>query len=206
MNNTLSAGSTAALDAALGINPARSEPPTFEPWPKIGRLKGCGMVVTEKLDGTNAQVYITEDGRVYAGSRTRWLQPGKGTDNFGFAAWVAEHEDELRCGLGPGRHFGEWWGLGIQRGYGLAERRFSLFNTHRWSGAEPARTAPACCHVVPVLARGEFTTDAVERVMADLASMGSHAAPAYMNPEGVVVWLSTTRTLFKRTFVEGAKG
>ena len=56
--------------------------------------------------------------------------------------------------LGVGQHFGEWWGFGIQRGYGLHERRFSLFNTGRWS--DPA-VRPACCGVVPVLADGDFT-------------------------------------------------
>lgn len=39
--------------------------------------------LTEKIDGTNAQVYIADDGRVVAGSRTRWISPED--DNFGFA-------------------------------------------------------------------------------------------------------------------------
>ncbi len=101
---------------------------TFEPFPKIGRLtREC--VITEKLDGTNAQVIITEDGRIAAGSRTRLITPAG--DNMGFARWVQEHAEELITGLGPGRHFGEWWGQKIQRAYGLTEKRFSLFNTTR---------------------------------------------------------------------------
>jgi hypothetical protein len=90
------------------------------------------MIVTEKLDGTNAQVHITDDGRIFAGSRNRWITPD--ADNFGFARWVAEHEEELRA-LGPGSHYGEWWGSGIQRRYGLDEKRFSLFNVGRWTRA-----------------------------------------------------------------------
>jgi hypothetical protein len=78
-------------------------------------------------------------------SRSRWITPDD--DNFGFAAWVEANRDELLT-LGPGRHFGEWWGSGIQRGYGLpkGEKRFSLFNVSRWG-----ESRPACCHVVPVL-------------------------------------------------------
>ena len=119
--------------------------PEFVPFPKIPRLFRP-FVVTEKIDGTNASIHVLEDGQVLAASRTRWITPE--ADNFGFARWVHEHEEELRVGLGIGSHFGEWWGSGIQRGYGLKEKRFSLFNTARWS--DPA-VRPACCHVVPVL-------------------------------------------------------
>ena len=78
----------------------------FKGFPKMARLSR-EIIVTEKIDGTNAQVFITDDGDVMAGSRTRWIYPGD--DNFGFAAWVQEHRDELLT-LGPGQHFGEWWG------------------------------------------------------------------------------------------------
>lgn len=47
-------------------------PPEFEPWPKIARLNRH-IFVTEKIDGTNSQLFITEDGDLFAGSRTRWL-------------------------------------------------------------------------------------------------------------------------------------
>ena len=97
-------------------------PPEFRPFPKIPRFDR-EVIITEKIDGTNASVHVTDDGHVFAGSRNRWLTWDQ--DNFGFARWVKEHEDELRTGLGPGTHFGEWWGLGIQRGYDLHERRFS---------------------------------------------------------------------------------
>lgn len=122
----------------------------FLEFPKIARLsREC--IVTEKIDGTNAQVHIIPEsefaamaldttlilatrpihGVMLAGSRTRYIVPA--SDNHGWAAWVREHSEEL-WGLGPGRHFGEWWGSGIQRGYGLqkGEKRFSLFNTTRW--------------------------------------------------------------------------
>lgn len=165
---------------------------TFEPFPKIARLfRNC--VITEKLDGTNAQVIVTEDGQVAAGSRNRLIFPG--ADNFGFAKWVEENKEELRK-LGPGRHFGEWWGQGIQRGYGLTEKRFSLFNVARW---RDDAVRPACCHVVPELYVGEFHSDVVRGVLAGLRMVGSTAAPGFKNPEGVIVWHEASRQLFKVT-------
>lgn len=164
----------------------------FEGFPKIARLsRGC--VITEKIDGTNAAVCIDECGEVWAQSRTRIITPEE--DNFGFARWVQEHADELRA-LGPGRHFGEWWGAGIQRKYGLSEKRFSLFNTARWT--EPS-LYPACCSVVPVLYEGLFTTDAVAEAIMRLRSQGSYAAPGFMQPEGVIVWHEAARIMFKKT-------
>lgn len=160
----------------------------FPAFPKIPRLRRA-IVVTEKIDGTNALVSIDEAGVVRAGSRSRWITPE--ADNFGFAAWVAKHADELRA-LGPGHHYGEWWGAGIQRRYGLAERRFSLFNVGRWQG-EPL---PACCGLVPVLAEG-VGDHVVEQALARLRAEGSIAAPGFMRPEGVVVYHSAARSLFK---------
>lgn len=163
----------------------------FEAFPSIPRLsRSC--VISEKIDGTNAQVYVGEDGVVLAGSRNRWITPE--ADNYGFAAWVKAHEEDLRTGLGPGRHFGEWWGSGIQRRYGLSEKRFSLFNAGRWSSERPA-----CCHVVPVLYAGIFTSTVVDEVLAKLGRDGSVAAPGFMNPEGVVVYVSAAKQLFKKT-------
>jgi hypothetical protein len=166
--------------------------PAFEPFESIVRLsRNC--VISEKIDGTNAQVCVLDDGRVLAGSRTRWITPED--DNMGFARWVAEHEEELRTGLGVGKHYGEWWGAGIQRRYGLAEKRFSLFNSGRWTDD----VRPKCCHVVPVLFSGIFTSTAVDEALAKLAREGSAAAPGFMKPEGVVVYVVAARKLFKKT-------
>ena len=65
----------------------------FQEFPKMARLTR-EVIVTEKIDGTNAQVFIADDGTLLAGSRTRWITPTD--DNFGFAAWVEAHRDELR--------------------------------------------------------------------------------------------------------------
>ena len=176
--------------------------PPFVEFPKIPRLSR-GMVVTEKIDGTNAQVHITEDGRILAGSRTRWITPQD--DNYGFAAWVEAHKDELR-NLGPGSHFGEWWGQGIQRRYGLNEKRFSLFNVGRWGpGARDEAIRPACCSVVPVLYAGDFSVEEIDARITSLQAMGSVAAPGFMQPEGVVVFHVASRTLYKKTIEKDAE-
>lgn len=170
----------------------------FQPFPKIARLnREC--VITEKIDGTNAQVFVAEDGAVIAGSRTRWITPAD--DNFGFARWVAEHADDLRL-LGPGSHFGEWWGSGIQRGYGLqkGEKRFSLFNVARWSDERPA-----CCSVVPELYCGPFSTDAVNGMADYLRVAGSKASPGFMKPEGIIIWHEAARLMFKVTLEKDAE-
>ena len=184
--------------------------PDFQAFPKMARLsREC--VITEKLDGTNAQILITEDGQMFVGSRTRWITPEQ--DNFGFAAWAHEHRDQL-LNLGPGRHFGEWWGSGIQRNYNLKERRWSLFNVSRWClhGEEPQQiptadprvvkmqdVLPPCCHLVPVLRRGEFSTTMAESALHDLRERGSVAAPGFMKPEGIVVFHVAGNVGFKKT-------
>lgn len=164
----------------------------FHPFPKIARLNRT-VIVTEKIDGTNAAVRVTETGSVTAQSRKRIITPEQ--DNFGFAAWVQEHADELRDGLGEGLHFGEWWGQGIQRGYGLDEKRFSLFNVNRWDND----TLPACCHVVPTLDIYKFDSHRIGYLLNTLSANGSAAAPGFMNPEGIVVFHTAAQQLFKAT-------
>lgn len=174
----------------------------FRPFPKMARL-AREMIITEKLDGTNAQVLINDTGdKISAGSRTRMITPED--DNFGFARWVEANKEEL-LKLGPGRHFGEWWGQGIQRNYGLKEKRFSLFNVRRW-GPGGDFPPPACCHVVPVLHKGLFTTSSVIVEMDRLYRNGSSAAPGFKNPEGIVIFHTAGGYLFKKTFEKDDTG
>lgn len=218
----------------------------FKEFDSIPRLTR-NMVVTEKIDGTNAQITIVPNGGVaelpdagqrdltkvtaivgdtlvYAGSRNRWVVPGD--DNFGFAKWVYENVEALVTQLGPGTHYGEWWGAGIQRRYGLAEKRFSLFNSGRWAsphnlqistdfkesgpeGAEPTRCLQApLCHVVPLLKLATFDTSTIDTQLERLKTLGSVAAPGFMQPEGLVVYHVASRTLFKKTLDknDGHKG
>jgi hypothetical protein len=198
----------------------------FQSFGKIGRLFR-DVVITEKIDGTNAAVGIKlasyhpnettpfiPDGvkvidrggfevngmcnfaLVYAQSRTRLIHPGM--DNHGFARWVWDNAEYLVENLGEGLHFGEWWGSGINRGYGLpkGEKRFSLFNTHRWGDIE--FNLPSLS-VVPVLFTGPFDTGSVTYAMDTLRQIGSLASPGFMRPEGVVVYHRHANALFKAT-------
>lgn len=168
----------------------------FVEFPKMPRLSR-EIIITEKIDGTNASVTITEDGQFLTGSRTRWITPDN--DNFGFSKWAHDNRDDLMR-LGIGTHFGEWWGLGIQRGYGLSERRFSLFNVSRWGdGGKDAESRPGCCRVVPVLYRGQFDMGHINGRLDVLATSGSAAAPGFMKPEGIVIFHTAANLCFKKT-------
>jgi len=169
----------------------------FEAFPKIARLsRDC--IVTEKIDGTNAQIFIGENGEFLTGSRTRWITPQD--DNFGFSKWAHENKDELLT-LGAGRHFGEWWGQGIQRNYGMNKKVFSLFNAVRWE-----KNCPSCCSVVPILWNGDFSLLDVGFVMIRLKLFGSKASPNFMNPEGIVIYHTAANIGFKKTFEKDNTG
>lgn len=202
--------------------PPFNELSLFQAWPKMARLsRGC--TITEKLDGTNAQISIVPSEDVppshaavtyrnnnlciFVGSRTRWIWPGKQTDNYGFAGWVRGNAEEI-LKLGIGRHFGEWYGAGIQRTYGLKEKRFALFNTARWidRGFMPGIVARdgtgepiSCCHVVPVLYQGEFNTVEIGGTLSVLKKYGSVAVPEFMRPEGIVIYHAASGLCFKKT-------
>lgn len=161
----------------------------FDKFPKIPRLMR-DIIITEKIDGTNAQIHISENGKEFlVGSRTRFINPT--SDNYGFASWAYEHKKEL-LELGPGRHFGEWWGGKIGRGYGLTEKRFSLFNTSRWNDSHPA-----CCDIVPVLYEGPFSQQAIITCCDTLTSQGSVVAPGFMRPEGIIIFHTASNSCFK---------
>jgi hypothetical protein len=210
----------------------------FRAWPKIARLNR-DITITEKIDGTNAAIGVVEvsgeaefkaidpfqsiyvnDGTrycaVYAQSRKNIITPER--DNFGFAKWVWGNGEELARVLGPGLHFGEWWGSGIQRGYGLTkgDKRFSLFNTKRWAGHEAElANAVSALRVVPILYEGPFDREKLSDRLAwyreeladfawpdalnDLRLNGSKAAPGFMNPEGIVMYHQAANLMFKVT-------
>jgi len=172
----------------------------FVAFPKMARLFR-EVIISEKIDGTNACIKITEDGQFLTGSRSRWITPDD--DNFGFSKWAHDRKDELMK-LGVGTHFGEWWGSGIQRGYGLqkGEKRFSLFNVARWLENDDL---PAFCNVVPVLFKGLFATSEVEKSIVLLKQFGSYAAPGFLMPEGVVVFHVAANMGFKATIEKDDK-
>lgn len=159
----------------------------FRAWPKIPRIENEKVLFTEKIDGTNACVIIDEDGNFGCQSRSRIITPDN--DNYGFAKWANENKEDLMK-LGVGHHYGEWWGQGVQRGYGLSEKRFSLFNTSRWG--EHNLNTPQCCYVVPII-----PSVSIEECKQILLENGSLASPGYARVEGIIMYNELTKTYYK---------
>lgn len=177
------------LMAALSPNLNTGE---FAAWPKTPRVgkSPAGVVVTEKMDGTNACIVIENGEIVGIQSRNRFIAPGD--DNFGFAKWVAEHADEL-IKLGNGTHYGEWVGPGIQNNpHNLTEKALYLFNV-----ARPAHTLPECVRQVRVLYEGNVRDGLVDELMSDLRT---HGDLNEYTPEGIIIYCRKTQTREKATF------
>jgi len=179
--------------------------PEFQEFRKIPRLSR-DITITEKIDGTNGLIYIDYSGEIFAGSRSRWLwgsiQDKICNDNHGFARFVKDNQKELMK-LGPGYHYGEWYGKGVQkRHYNLSEKRFALFNTARWIGNP---YLPSCCQVVPILYTGLFDSLMIKVALECLQYSGSHISPGYMDPEGIVIYHCASRSYYKKTISNDEK-
>jgi hypothetical protein len=204
--------------------------PEFHAFNKIPRLSR-DIILTEKLDGTCSLVYIDENNLIYAGSKERWLwgepQEEIHNDNHGFAHWVKENKDELKQ-LGRGYHYGEFLGQGIQRSYGLKEKRFYLFNVGRWvdyrnipCGQFPREYeefylrelkekkqnpklefCPECCYLVPILYEGSFDMERIILELNSLEEFGSKAIPGFKPAEGLIVFHTAGKYLFKKTIID----
>lgn len=185
--------------------------PAFGKIPRFNRE----VVVTEKIDGTNGVIEVGEgdlqdsDGvSIRAGSRNRWLTPEE--DNHGFARWVSENAASLVRDLGPGLHYGEWYGQGVQRGYGLTEKRFMLFNTARW-GEASARFRTPNLEVSTVLWEGGMKglmsplegpegfegENHLTFLLSNLKVWGSQHVRGFDRPEGIVLYHTAANSLFK---------
>ncbi|XVU22566.1 RNA ligase family protein [Actinoplanes sp. CA-054009] len=156
---------------------------------------------------------------VRAGSRNRWLT--RKSDNHGFARWVDENAVGL-AKLGAGQHYGEWFGSGIQRGYGLNEKRFALFNVSRWKDDRPGHWAekgyPYASAVqvpeevpglttVPLLVVGDgySVSEAVDISLGLLERIGSVAVRGFSRPEGVCIYFSASNSYMKAFTEYGGK-
>jgi hypothetical protein len=176
-----------------GTNAAVVVAPYLEDWsPYDAQIQaapgvefGPGVIVIDPADGKLVVVY--------AQSRKRVIQPGKQTDNYGFAQWVREHASELVL-LGKGVHYGEWYGQGIQHGYGMDHRRFALFNPD-------AQDLPDCVDVVPVLTRGQASelNYRIGLMHLVLENNGSFAPGAALGSkaEGMIIYHTGSRQVYK---------
>ena len=180
----------------------------------IGKLY---MSITQKIHGSNAQIYIykneNEDIEIKSGSRSRWLD--EKDDNYGFAKFVNDNKQEFIEKLGEGRHYGEWCGPGINSGEGLKEKTLCLFNWRKFAGKE----LPERVTTVPLLYKGTISMDSINDAMEKLKSQGSMLVPGYMNPEGIVIdldgqlyknvfdqeetsWKKTTKSIIRKESVD----
>ncbi len=209
----------------------------FVKWGSTARLFR-DVTVTEKIDGTNAciiferlpqeinpdlpalhendPIAITDlnggQYAVHAQSRNRLITPF--SDNQGFAKWVVTHAYDLLYVLGEGRHYGEWWGQGINRGYDMDRKVFSVFNTAGWhkvpegmttSRADRRRSTSLDIDCIPVLDTITFSEDAIRDLAEELMFTGSRASAqytgkAFAKPEGVCIYHKAADTVFKYTF------
>jgi len=165
----------------------------FIAWPKIPRYENDNVIITEKIDGTNACIAIHNDGTYHVQSRNNIITPEK--DNAGFAQWVKDNWEQLQL-LGPGYHYGEWWGGKIQRGYGV-EKRFSLFNSGRWN----QENTPPCVSVVPILYQGKLTPEVIKTIKQDLITNGSKAVPGWMKPEGFCIYYTQSK-IYQKVIID----
>lgn len=172
----------------------------FKAFSEIKALGKMQMSITQKIHGTNAHIMITPDEttgevKLQAASRTKFIFPGKNTDNYGFAQWCEDNKEELIRLLGIGRHDGEWAGPGINSGEGLTQKMFVLFDHWKWPAE---RQLPVQCAVVPVLYHGPIDLTEVQKAMDSLQREGSRLVPGFMRPEGCVVQFAGVR--YKQVF------
>lgn len=148
--------------------------------------------------------------RVTAQSRNRIVTPNRSgftTDNYGFAAWVHENRQVLVEVLGKGLHYGEWYGKGVNYGYGLDHKRFALFAVDRYDQAELlwARKLDVPIETVPELWRGTFSEDIVMELINDLRTYGTripHLSQGVHESqipkaEGLIVYHTQSRQVYK---------
>jgi hypothetical protein len=197
----------------------------FEPWGKTPRFVNETITITEKIDGTNACIVIlpydaeahhemTSTGKALmlnmdevpgfepthtfaTQSRKKFIWPGKQSDNAGFAQWAWDNAVDIVGDLGYGKHYGEWWGRGIQRGYEQDTKKFSLFNPWRYSEDGDRLFTVKEMGTVPILYTGTASEEAVKSSLFYLEMEGSVAAPGYMRPEGVIVSYKLAQRSYK---------
>ncbi len=178
----------------------------FKEFDKVPRFYPSEICFTEKIDGTNGCIIVDENNKVIGvQSRQRLIVPGD--DNYGFAKWVDENKDDIGNLLGQGYHYGEWWGKGIQRGYDMDRKVFSLFNVHRWKHLQELDAKDTLIDCVPyhyfsINNVKEFSV-VVSKMVEDVESKKVISSSAkkygidYKNVEGFMIWHDRLKTYMK---------
>lgn len=98
----------------------------YDVMPNVSAVDYKGKI---KLHGTNAAVVIESTGAVRALSRASVLS--RESDNYGFAAYVADHLAESYSQLSQTNKtiyvYGEWCGKGVQKGVALSQLQSRVF-------------------------------------------------------------------------------
>jgi hypothetical protein len=202
----------ASFDASWGTDHVTRREPLFRSFSSIPRWSK-GVAVSEKIDGTNAQIHIVQygdeefdfDGHAWlaiaknferdqymlVASRNKYIMLDQ--DNQGFGNWCLANVAEL-WKLGPGRHYGEWAGPGIQKNpLNLEEKRLFMFNP-KW-----VDQGPSCVEIAPVLAECMDAGD-IDQLMADLKRNGTQVEGGKGQAEGVVIYHHGSGKLYKATY------
>ena len=191
----------------------------FIKYPKTKRFSS-DIIITEKIDGTNAQlVYDKENEVLLAGSRNRFITVDK--DNYGFARWVDDNREILTKYFNSFSNipvYGEWWGSGIQRGYGLTggEKYFSIFNVGLFGPVMPSELHAIGVRYVPVLYEGSNRRDVILDVFGNLDNAGSQVflksgcleqfkfyfkpVSNELEPEGICIFFKQMGVIYKMTY------
>lgn len=163
----------------------------FKAWPKIQRLKPHDIIITEKMDGTNACIIVENSEVVGCQSRKRLLSLDE--DNFGFANWVEKNKEEL-AKFGDGYHYGEWVGPGIQKNpHNLKEKTFYSFNVFR----DDKDSLPCGCKTVPILYKGVYDLDIIRDQLYNLKTLSAEQG---YKAEGIIIYNLTYKYYEKITF------
>ncbi len=162
------------------------------------------ITITQKMDGTNAQINIFEDekGNIQAIPCSRNRVISVDDDNYGFARFVDHNKEELIELLGVGRHYGEWCGPGIQTGEGLKYKTLFLFDRQKMYERKTVQKCRALkIHPVPLLLEDLVKIEDVNKNILEkfnmLKNLGS-CFNGFNNPEGIVVEMFGQ--LFKYTY------
>lgn len=179
----------------------------YNSFPSIERLENIYCIISEKIDGTNGLIEINET-NVRFGSRNRYISFSD--DNAGFANFFKDYEARFKDAAKdittdesyPLRIYGEWFGRGIQRGYGLKDKFFMPFSF--FYGEKLIEYQVPNVIAPNIMYTGKFSMEVVSACMQQLKLNGSGIVKGYKQPEGIVIFFPKYNFRLKETF-DGAK-
>ena len=179
----------------------------YNSFPSIERLENIYCIISEKIDGTNGLIEINET-NVRFGSRNRYVFFND--DNAGFANFFRDYEARFKDAAKdiitdesyPLRIYGEWFGCGIQRNYGLKDKFFMPF--HLFYSKKLIEYQIPNIVTPNIMYAGKFSIEVVDACMQQLKLDGSGVVKNYKQPEGIVIFFPKYNFRLKETF-DGAK-